>query len=172
MHDLSPLSEKTLKGPELKAALQELLKTGNFTNWYYLLRTYLYLALVIGGTVWFFDFQMNSGISFWWNLPVTLAAIVLIGAGQHQLSGLAHQGVHHTLFRQRRLNDIASDLFTMFPLYISTHHYRLQHHHQFVNDSDRDPDISQLKTSGHWLDFPVERSRSSARCSSNSGCHG
>jgi len=172
MHDLSPLSEKTLKGPELKAALQELLKTGNFTNWYYLLRTYLYLALVIGGTVWFFDFQMNSGISFWWNLPVTLAAIVLIGAGQHQLSGLAHQGVHHTLFRQRRLNDIASDLFTMFPLYSSTHHYRLQHYHQFVNDPDRDPDIPQLKTSGHWLDFPVERSRSSARCSSNSGCHG
>src|SRR5947208_724194 len=47
----------------------------------------------------------------------------------------------------------------MFPLFSSTHHYRLQHlaHHQFVNDPDRDPDISQLKTSGHWFDFPVER---------------
>jgi fatty acid desaturase len=86
-----------------------------------------------------------------------LVAVVLIGAGQHQLSGLAHEGVHHTLFRNRKLNDIASDLLTMFPVFSSTHHYRLQHlaHHQFVNDPDRDPDISQLKTSGHWLDFPI-----------------
>ena len=47
----------------------------------------------------------------------------------------------------------------MFPLFGSTQHYRLQHiaHHQFVNDPDRDPDISQLKTSGHWLSFPVSR---------------
>src|SRR5262249_10905638 len=39
----------------------------------------------------------------------------------------------------------------------STHHYRLQHlaHHQFVNDPVRDPDISQLQTSGHWLPFPL-----------------
>ncbi len=47
----------------------------------------------------------------------------------------------------------------MFPLYSSTHHYRLQHiaHHQFVNDPLRDPDVSQLQTSGHWLNFPVEK---------------
>src|SRR5258707_615738 len=47
----------------------------------------------------------------------------------------------------------------MFPLYSSIYHYRLQHiaHHQFVNDPDRDPDVSQLQTSGHWLNFPVDR---------------
>ncbi|HXD88594.1 MAG TPA: fatty acid desaturase [Urbifossiella sp.] len=47
----------------------------------------------------------------------------------------------------------------MFPLFSSIHHYRLQHlaHHQFVNDPDRDPDVSQLQTSGHWLQFPVAR---------------
>jgi hypothetical protein len=35
----------------------------------------------------------------------------------------------------------------------------LQHlaHHQFVNDPVRDPDISQLQTSGHWLEFPLAR---------------
>lgn len=156
---LSPLSEKSLKGPELKAALQELRRTDNVVNWFFLLRTYLFLGLVIGGAVWFYDFQSAADISFWWNAPVTLAAIVLIGAGQHQLSGLAHEGVHHVLFRNRRLNDLASDLLTMFPLYSSIHHYRLQHlaHHQFVNDPDRDPDISQLKTSGHWLKFPIAK---------------
>lgn len=152
-----PLSVKSLNGPELKAALQALRQTDNWTNWFYLLRSYLFLSLVIGGTIWFYDCQMSSDISFWWNAPVTLVAIMLIGAGQHQLSGLAHEGVHHILFRNRKLNDLASDLLTMFPLFSSIHHYRLQHlaHHQFVNDPDRDPDISQLKTSGHWLNFPI-----------------
>jgi fatty acid desaturase len=151
--------EKTLNDPELKAALQTLRQTDNWTNWYYILRTYLYLAVVIGGAVWFYSYQTSSGISFWWNVPITLVAIVLVGAGQHQLSGLSHEGVHHILFKNRTLNDLASDLLLMFPLFSSIHHYRLQHlaHHQFVNDPDRDPDISQLKTSGHWLNFPIVR---------------
>src|SRR5262249_2297278 len=129
------VKEKTLNDPELKAALQKLRQTDNWTNWYYILRTYLYLAVVIGGGVWFFLYLMSSGISFWWNVPITLVAIVLVGAGQHQLSGLSHEGVHHTLFKNRTLNDLASDLLTMFPLFSSIHHYRLQHlaHHQFVN---------------------------------------
>lgn len=156
---LERAAQKTLQDPEIKSALQELRQTDNWTNWRYLLRTYLYLAAVIGGTVWFYSYQMSADISFWWNVPVTLVAIVLIGAGQHQLSGLAHEGVHHILFKNRTLNDLASDLLTMFPLFSSIHHYRLQHlaHHQFVNDPDRDPDISQLKTSGHWLNFPVTK---------------
>lgn len=150
---------KSLQDQDVKAALQDLRQTNNWTNWWYLLRSYLFLFVVIGGTVCFYDYQMTSEISFWWNVPITLAAIVLIGAGQHQLSGLAHDGVHHILFKNRVLNDLASDLFTMFPLFSSIHHYRLQHlaHHQFVNDPDRDPDISQLKTSGHWLSFPVTK---------------
>jgi len=150
---------RSLQGPELKATLQQLRQTDNWTNWYYLIRSYLFLALVIGGTVWFWSYRETEGISFWWNVPVTILSIILIGAGQHQLSGLSHEGVHHILFRNRKLNDIVSDLFTMFPLFSSTHHYRLQHlaHHQFVNDPDRDPDISQLKTSGHWLTFPIAR---------------
>ena len=54
-----------------------------------------------------------------------------------------------------------SDLLCMFPLFASIYHYRLQHlaHHQFVNDPDRDPDVSQLRTSGHWLGFPLGRER-------------
>jgi fatty acid desaturase len=98
-------------------------------------------------------------MSFAWNIPVAVVAVVLVGAGQHQLSGLAHEAVHHILFRHRYLNDLASDVFCMLPLFSSTHHYRLQHlaHHQFVNDPERDPDVSQLKSSGHWLPFPLSR---------------
>jgi fatty acid desaturase len=149
---------KTLTDPEFKAELQRLRQSDNRTNWWYILRTYLYLAIVIGSAVAAFEFiRTTDGVSVWWGVPIALAASVCVGAGQHQLSGLAHEGVHHILFRNRWLNDLASDIFTMFPVFSATHLYRLQHlaHHQFVNDPDRDPDVSQLQTSGHWLKFPV-----------------
>jgi fatty acid desaturase len=149
----------SLSDPAFKARLRDLRRTDNLTNWYYVARTYLYLAAVVGGAVWFFEARAGWGLSWWWNLPVALAAVVLVGAGQHQLSGLAHEGSHYVLFRHRILNDLASDLLCMFPLFASVYHYRLQHlaHHQFVNDPDRDPDVSQLRASGHWLGFPLPR---------------
>ena len=150
---------KSLADPALKAKLQELRRTDNLTNWFYLAGVYLYLAAVIGGAVWFFEAREALGLSWWLNVPVAILAIILVGAGQHRMSGLAHEGSHHILFRGRYLNDLAADLLTMFPLFSSIYHYRLQHlaHHQFVNDPDRDPDVSQLQTSGHWLDFPVPK---------------
>ena len=123
---------------------------------------YLYLAAVIGGTVWFDLHRASVGWSFWWNVPVTLIAIVLIGAGQHQLSGLAHEASTTSSFATAG-STIWPPTVLHVPAFSSTHHYRLQHlaHHQFVNDPERDPDMSQLKTSGHWLDFPVGKGASS-----------
>ncbi len=146
----------SLSDPRIKEKLQELRRTDNATNLYYLARTYAFLALAITAALWFY--ALNDW-SFWLNVPVTLLAILLIGAGQHQLTGLAHEASHHLLLRNRFWNDLISDWFCMFPLFSSTQHYRLQHiaHHQFVNDPDRDPDVSQLQTSGHWLDFPVDQ---------------
>jgi fatty acid desaturase len=151
----TPPTSTTLSDPRIKEKLQELRRTDNFSNIYYLVRTYLYFAVVIGATLWFYS---ANEWSFWLNVPVTMIAIVLIGAGQHQLTGLAHEASHHILFRNRFWNDFVSDWFCMFPMYGATQHYRLQHiaHHQFINDPERDPDISQLQTSGHWLLFPVE----------------
>src|SRR5947199_3450806 len=148
---------KSLQDPRIKQKMQDLRRTDNYSNIWYLLRTYLYLSAVIGGTIWFYYFVAAAGLSLWWSVPVTVVAIILVGAGQHQLTALAHEAAHHTLFKNRVLNDLASDLLCMFPLYSSTQHYRLQHlaHHQFVNDPLRDPDVSQLQSSGHWLDFPL-----------------
>src|SRR5712691_9178477 len=150
---------QSLKDPWIKDQLQDLRRTDNLTNIYYLLRTYAFFLVVIGGTLWFYHLQPANAWSWAWNVPVTLAAIILIGAGQHQLTGLAHEASHHILFKNRFINDLVSDWLCMFPLFSSPQHYRLQHiaHHQFVNDPDRDPDISQLQTSGHWLNFPVAR---------------
>ncbi|MFO0927014.1 MAG: fatty acid desaturase [Gemmataceae bacterium] len=154
---LAPSAEKSLKDAALKAELQRLRQTDNRTNWYFLVRTYLFLAVVIGGAVWFDQVRQEHSWCLLWSVAVFVPAIIVIGACQHQLSGLAHEGTHHILFKNRTLNEFVSDWFCLFPLFSSTHHYRLQHlaHHQFVNDPQRDPDISQLQTSGHWLSFPV-----------------
>jgi fatty acid desaturase len=149
----------SLSDAAFKTHLQALRQTDNLTNWYYIIRAYLYLALVLGAAVLFFECREEWGLSWWWNVPVTLFAIVLVGAGQHQLSGLAHEGSHYILFHNRIHNDLVSDLLCMFPLFASIYHYRLQHlaHHQFVNDPERDPDVSQLRASRHWLGFPLPK---------------
>jgi fatty acid desaturase len=150
---------KSLKDSKLLEEVQRLRQTDNCTNFYYLARTYVLIALIIGAAVGFFHFQATAEWSPWWNLPVTLLAIIAMGALQHQLTGLGHEGAHHILFRNRFLNELASDWLCMFPLLTTTQHYRLQHlaHHQFVNDPERDPDIAQLRASGHWLPFPMDK---------------
>ena len=65
------------------------------------------------------------------------------------------------LFRNRRLNELASDWLCMFPVFGTTHGYRVQHlaHHQHVNDPERDPDLAQMEASGHRFAFPMPRLR-------------
>jgi fatty acid desaturase len=154
--------EKLLKefvGEEFNDKLQALRRTDNRTNWYYLARTYAFLSLVLSTAVAFLTYRQGAGWTAWWDLPASLAAIILIGAGQHQLSGLAHEAAHRTLFQNRYLNDWVADWICSFPLFSSTYYYGLHHlaHHQFVNDPERDPDLAQLQRSGHRLDFPLTR---------------
>src|SRR6266576_1656628 len=62
----------------------------------------------------------------------------------------------------QRVNALrCTDNFTMFPMLSTTHHYRLQHlaHHQFPNDPERDPDITQMAASGHLFQFPMRAGR-------------
>src|SRR5947209_7626483 len=155
------LAESTtlLQKPELKARLQEFRRPDNVTNWFYLLRTYLFLAVVIGGSAIFFTHYAGWGIHWAWTIPVAVIAVILIGAGQHQLTALAHEASHHTLFKNRLLNELVSDWCCMFPMLSTTHHYRLHHlaHHQFVNDPRRDPNVPQVWVNGHWTHFPMTR---------------
>jgi fatty acid desaturase len=157
----APAEVRSLKDRELKQKLQDLRQTDNFTNWLYLGRAYLVIALSAGGAIAFHQWQMATGLSPWWNLPVALLAIITIGASQHQLAGATHEATHHILFKNRMLNELASDWLCMFPLFSSTYIFRQHHlaHHQFINDPQRDPDFSQLRISGHWLNFPVSKGR-------------
>jgi fatty acid desaturase len=101
------------------------------------------------------------GISWLWDVPVTMLAVALIGAGQHRLITLGHEASHYLLFRNRLLNELASDWLCLFPVLGVTHNYRLQHlaHHQYVNDPERDPDLAFMRESGHDLAFPLSRRR-------------
>src|SRR5262245_753376 len=141
----------------LKRKLRELCQTDNITNFFYIARVYLVLALTIGGTIYFDFFRGECGGSWLWNVPVFLTAILVIGASHHQLAGAGHEATHHTLFRNRWLNELASDWLCMFPVFSTTYSFRLFHlsHHQFINDPQRDPDRAMLAQSGHWLRFPV-----------------
>ena len=157
-----PPGDRPLKGdPELKRRLQEFCTTDNWTNWLYIGRAWAVIALSIGGAVWFYNYAAAAQLSSLWLLPVALLAIVVVGASQHQLAGGTHEATHHTLFKNRLLNELASDWLCAFPLFSTTYSFRLYHlmHHQFINDPHRDPDFLMLARSGHWLNFPVAAGR-------------
>jgi len=148
-----------LTSPAVQRRINALRATDNVTNWVYLAREYLCLGLAIGLAIAFIHYREAWGLSWLWNIPVSLLAIFLVGAGQHRLSTLGHEASHYMLFRNRLLNELVSDWFCMFPMFSTTHHYRLQHlpHHQYVNDPERDPDIRQMSASGHRFRFPMAR---------------
>ena len=157
----NPTQADTLRrDPHLKSELRNYLQTDNYTNFLFIGRAYVVAILTMVGAAAFFEYQSSAGISFLWNIPVFLVAVVLIGGTQHQFAGAGHEAVHHTLFKNRILNELASDWLCMFPVMTSTFQFRLYHlaHHQFVNDPERDPDFSLLKDSGHWMEFPVKKS--------------
>jgi len=131
----------------------------NTTNIRVIALTWLVIAVTVAAAVWCYE-AFNAGeISFWWTVPVTIVAALVIGAAQHQLGGIIHEGTHFLLFKDRQLNEHISDWTAGFALYTSTHSFRLHHfaHHQFVNDPVRDPNFEQAQESGYWLDFPVEQ---------------
>jgi fatty acid desaturase len=154
---LAPRPVKELNDPELLRRVNALRRTDNWTNWFYLAREYLFLAVVVGLVLAFYHCRAGWGLSWAWNLPATFLAVVLVGAGQHRLVTLAHEASHYMLFHNRLLNELASDWLCMFPMWGITHNYRLQHlaHHQFVNDPERDPDVAQMEASGHRFQFPM-----------------
>jgi fatty acid desaturase len=150
-----------LNDPKVVHRVNALRTTDNVTNWFYLAREYLFLAFALAVPLGFYHMREIWGLDWGWNVPVTILGIVLIGVGQHRLVQLGHEGSHYALFRNRVLNELASDWFCMFPIWSVTNNYRIQHfaHHQYVNDPERDPDLNFMEESGHHFPFPMSRRR-------------
>lgn len=95
---------------------------------------------LIGAAIWL-------GWSFWsWWLYVPL--VCFIGARQHALIVLMHEGAHCRLFRSRALNDWVAELLLSWPFVLFTMHaYRRNHwpHHRHVNMTG-DPDWEGKQT--------------------------
>ena len=95
----------TTQSPELLRRVNALRRTDNFTNWYYLAREYFFLAAVVGAAILFCEFLRANALSWLLAIPVSLIAILLVGAGQHRLVTLTHEAAHYMLFRNRLLNE-------------------------------------------------------------------
>lgn len=162
----SPQPTFTFNDPHLLRQVNQLRQTDNVRGWFYIGREYLLLAGFIGGTIAFYSWLEAAGVSWLWAIPVTLLAITFIGAVQQRLATLTHEAAHYMLFRNRLLNELASEWFCMFPIFGTTHSYRVQHlgHHQFPNDPERDPDWVQMTKSGHRFRFPMSRLRFMWQC--------
>lgn len=143
----------------LSQEIMRLRTVDNVASLGYVAREYLSIALVIGATVVFCEYRGAWGLAWAWNLPVVTLAVVLLGALQHRLAGLGHEASHSTLFKNKLFNDVAGDVFCMFPLLGSLQLYRLFHlaHHQYTNDPSRDPDLVSLGEGKRLDRFPMSR---------------
>lgn len=74
--------------------------------------------------------------------PLTyLLAITVIGARLHALAILMHDATHFRFLKNRKMNDLISNVFSMYPVFTSIEKYRKNHlsHHQHLN-TEHDPD--------------------------------
>ena len=94
-----------------------------------------------------------AALFVWMPNPATfLLAVIVIGSRQLGLLILMHDGAHGLLCRNRRLNDLLSQLCCALPTFADTFSYRryhLKHHARTLHDDD--PDII---LTGH---YPITR---------------
>ncbi len=93
------------------------------------------------------------------NPVVYLLTVAFIGARQHALLILMHDGVHYRLFRDRRLNDWTAEIILAWPNLISARAYRKNHfaHHRYLN-TGQDPDWARRQGDDTWV-FPKHWAR-------------
>jgi len=146
---------------EMFREIKRLCVANNWTNWFVLAREYAIFALTVALCVGWYRHVSASGWSLIWVIPVYFLAITVIGAWtQNRLGVLIHESSHYSLFKNRTLNEIASNWFVAFPLFAAINHYRSGHwgHHRHVNDPENDPDLLRLEKH-HPRHFPIGRGR-------------
>jgi fatty acid desaturase len=77
------------------------------------------------------------------NALSVLLALLIIGTRQLGLAVVMHESAHHTLFRNRRLNDFAGNWLAGYPIYLSADMYRAHHlEHHAKTWTEGDPDLA------------------------------
>jgi fatty acid desaturase len=91
--------------------------------------------------------------SHFWNPFLYVLTVAWIGARQHALLILMHEGTHFRLFTKKWVNDLISESLLAWPMFITARAYRIDHfaHHRNINTSD-DPDW--MRKQNHEWEFP------------------
>jgi fatty acid desaturase len=123
-------------------AIRELSKTSALSSLYHIFSQWLLLVAAI------------TLCQRFWHPLLYVVVVAFIGARQHALLVLMHEGTHYRLFRSKRLNDWLAELFLAWPLLIELRSYRRNHlaHHQHLN-TNRDPDWMRKSRDPKWR-FP------------------
>lgn len=163
-----PQPQADLTWDEVHRALVPLMRADNRTNVRSIVREYAWLALALAGcstahAAWASG-QLGGGAFG----GLAIVGVAAVATCQHRLSGLAHDASHYVLFKHKLVNELASDLFLLFPLVAMTQKYRAAHlgHHRHVNDPERDPDLLRLNQprpavfpmpkAAFWMRYVVE----------------
>lgn len=85
-----------------------------------------------------------------------MVAIFLIAGRQHSLFLLVHEGTHNRLLKKPFWNDLVSNFFCAYPIFVDTDTYRSNHlsHHHHLN-TEKDPDWIRKKDVAEWQ-FPKQ----------------
>lgn len=86
------------------------------------------------------------------NVATVLLALFIIGTRQLGLAVVMHESSHHTLFKNRKLNDFVGNWLAGYPIYLSGDMYRTHHlEHHAKTWTEDDPDL------GLATPFPVTK---------------
>lgn len=154
-------SQGDLTRREMFAEIKRLCSPDNYTNALVLIREWAVFAGVVAACLLSYHSIVDSGLSRWWAVPVYLLSVIVIAAWtQTRLSCLVHESSHYSLFKNRKVNDIAANLFVAFPFFGLISNYRIGHwgHHRHVNDPENDPDLHRL-LKHHPRNFPISKWR-------------
>lgn len=79
--------------------------------------------------------------NLWFNPITYVLAVIIIGARMHALAILMHDASHFRFLKNRKWNDLVTNLFCMYPIFSTIGQYRENHlrHHRHLNTED-DPD--------------------------------
>ncbi len=89
--------------------------------------------------------QMIAAITLFYLFPnifTFLTAVIIVGSRQFSLAVLAHDGAHHLLFSNSRVNDWATQWLCSYPIFTDNRVYRPYHfnHHRYT-ETQEDPDL-------------------------------
>jgi len=91
-------------------------------------------------------------LSYWFSVPITIVAVLVIGTRQHALFVVAHDAAHYLLFENRKLNDAVGRLCaTVQGLSMCTYRviHRL-HHNNLYGELDPDTALHGGYPRGKW----------------------